>query len=422
MKVLIIGNGGREHAMAWKMAQSPRVTRLFTTPRNPGMAALGEALDVPADDIPGLLKAAQDKQIDLTVVGPEIPLSLGVVNAFRKAGLKIFGPTQEAARIESSKGFAKDLMAKYGVPTAAYRRFSDTKGLEAFIRSFPVAPVIKADGLAAGKGVIIPATHDEAIREALSVLRDGRFGKAGASLVVEERMEGPEASIFALTDGVHFKTFASAQDHKRAFDDDLGPNTGGMGAYAPANIVSPALQGVIDRDILGPVIKGMAQEGCPYTGILYAGLMLTASGPRVIEFNCRFGDPETQVVLPLFDGDLLEACLASIEGTVDRLVLPRKTGAAACVVLASGGYPEAYEKGKIITGIVDAEKAGALVFQAGTWSDNGQIVTSGGRVLGVVHAGGDLKSAIAGAYRAVGKIKFDKMMYRKDIGRKGLSL
>ncbi|MFH0920399.1 MAG: phosphoribosylamine--glycine ligase [Fibrobacterota bacterium] len=420
MKVLIIGNGGREHAIAWKLRQSAGVSELHASPVNTGIRTFATSASIPVEDIPGLLAYAREKHIDLTVVGPEIPLSLGIVDAFRAAGHKIFGPTQAAARIESSKVFAKGLMARYRVPTAGYRVFTDTAGLEAYIRSFPVPPVIKASGLAAGKGVIVPATHNEALREATAMLTEGKFGSAGASIVVEERMEGPEASIFALTDGKAFKTFASAQDHKRAYDNDQGPNTGGMGAYAPAGIITPAIQKTIDETILAPVLKGMALEGCPYTGILYAGIMLTTAGPRVIEFNCRFGDPETQAVLPLLDGDLLDAFLASVNGTVDTVVLRQKSGSAVTVVLASGGYPEAYEKGKEIKGLEAAEKEGALVFHAGTQREGDAVVTSGGRVLSVTGTGMDLKNAISNAYRAAGKIEYDKKMMRTDIGRKGL--
>lgn len=420
MKVLVVGNGGREHAIAWKLAQSPQVKELHATPFNAGIAAFGRCAEIPVEDIPGVVRYADSEKIDLVVVGPEIPLSMGMVDAFRKAGKKVFGPTQAAARIESSKRFAKDLMARYGVPTARYRSFSSVEGLEAYIRAFKVPPVIKADGLAAGKGVIVSASFDEAVSEAVAMLSGGKFGKAGASVVVEERMTGPEASIFALTDGTDFKTFAAAQDHKRAYDDDQGPNTGGMGAYAPANIITPGVQKEIDEKVLRPVIKGMEKEGCPYTGILYAGMMLTPDGPRVIEFNCRFGDPETQVVLPLFDGDLIEAMLASINGTVGKLNLNRKPGAAVSVVLASGGYPGSYEKGKAITGIEAAEKNGAIVFHAGTKLEKGVLVTSGGRVMNVVGTGPDLKAAIKGAYQAAEKINFDKKMMRTDIGKKGL--
>lgn len=420
MNILVVGKGGREHAIAWKLQQSPKTTQIIASPQNPGIAAFGRCLDIPDDDIQGLLTFAKENKIDLTVVGPEKPLSLGIVNLFRKHGLKIFGPTQEAARIESSKGFAKELMVKYKVPTAKFKRFSSMEGVESYIRSFSVPPVIKADGLAAGKGVIVSESFDEALREAEAMLKNAKFGSAGASIVIEERMTGPEASVFALTDGKHFKTFLPAQDHKRALDHDQGPNTGGMGAYAPAAIVTPALQKEIDAKIIGPVIEGMAKEGCPYTGILYAGLMLTPEGPKVIEFNCRFGDPETQVVLPLFDGDLADAFLASVEGRVDQINLPAKSGSAVSVVLASGGYPDAYEKGKTITGIREAEKAGAVVFHAGTVLKQGCVMTDGGRVLNVVALGPDLRTAIEKAYQAAEKIGFDKKMMRTDIGKKGL--
>jgi len=417
---MVVGKGGREHAIAWKLTRSAKVKEVICSGRNPGIAALGACHDVADDDIPGLVALAIKTGVDFTVIGPEVPLSLGVVNAFRDKGLKVFGPTKEAAQIESSKKFAKDLMAKYKVPTAAYRTFSSAKGVEAYIRSFKTAPVIKADGLAAGKGVIVAQSHDEAVREAMAMLKEAKFGTAGASIVVEERMTGQEASIFALTDGKNFKTFLPAQDHKRAYDNDQGPNTGGMGAYAPAKLITPEIQKEIDTKILAPVIAGMAKEDCPYTGVLFAGIMMTESGPKVVEFNCRFGDPETEVILPLFAGDLLDACLASVNGTVDKLELAAMPGAAISVVLASGGYPEAYEKGKKITGIAEAEKLGALIFHAGTKADGKDIVTAGGRVLNVVKVDRDLKSAIQGAYAAAEKIRFDRKMLRKDIGQKGI--
>lgn len=421
MKILIIGNGGREHAIAWKLHQSEQVTEILSTPKNSGIARIGRCFDIPVESIDDILKLAQSEHIDLTVVGPEVPLSLGIVDRFRSKGLPIFGPTQAAARIESSKGFAKNLMKKYNVPTAAFQSFSSDNGLEAYIRSFPLPPVIKADGLAAGKGVVVAQTHDEAVTEAKAMLSGNRFGSAGASIVVEERMSGPEASLFALTDGVHFQLLATAQDHKRAYDHDQGPNTGGMGAYAPATLVNPSLLKTIGETILWPVLHGMKEEGCPYTGMLYAGLMLTPKGPKVIEFNCRFGDPETQVILPLLDGDLPDALLASVNGTVDRLVLKQKPGAAVTVVLASGGYPGDYAKGKVISGVEQADATGAVVFHAGTAMKDGSLVTAGGRVLNVTATGETLKEAIDKAYAAADKISFDGKMIRQDIGKKGLS-
>ncbi|MBL8026997.1 MAG: phosphoribosylamine--glycine ligase [Fibrobacteres bacterium] len=420
MKVLIIGNGGREHAIAWKLKQSKHVTKIFATPFNPGIASIGECLSFQVEAIKEILHFALNEGIDLTVVGPEVPLSLGIVDAFRNKGLKIFGPTQAAARIESSKQFAKNLMAKYNVPTAAFRSFSKREGLKEYIDSFKLPPVIKADGLAAGKGVIIPSTHDEAFNAAIEILEKGQFGSAGASIVVEEQMNGPEASMFALTDGKSFKLFASAEDHKRVFDGDKGPNTGGMGAYAPSAKVTEPIKNMVCEKIIAPVIAGMAKEGCPYTGVLYAGLMLTVDGPRVIEFNCRFGDPETEVIMPLFEGDLYEAFMASVSGTVDSFELKNSSGSAATVVLASGGYPDSYEKGKVISGIEAAEKCGATVFHAGTKSENGKIVTTGGRVLNVVGRADTLQKAIDTAYKGVKEISFEKMQYRTDIGKKGL--
>jgi phosphoribosylamine--glycine ligase len=420
MKVLIIGNGGREHAIAWKLKQSPKISKIYSTPQNPGIAEIGECLSFPVEAIKEITHFALNEGIGLTIVGPEVPLALGIVDAFRAKGLKIFGPTQTAARIESSKQFAKSLMAKYNVPTASFRAFSSRDDLFYYINSFKTPPVIKADGLAAGKGVIIPSTHKEAFEVAIEMLENGQFGSAGSSIVVEEQMNGPEASIFAITDGKNFKVFASAEDHKRAFDGDKGPNTGGMGAYAPSSrVTEPVMKEICDK-IIAPVIAGMAKEKCPYTGILYAGIMLTDAGPRVIEFNCRFGDPETEVILPLMDSDLLDAFMASVNGTVDSLNLPQKNGAAATIVIASGGYPDAYEKGKVISGIDKAIITGTTVFHAGTKKDNGKIVTSGGRVLNIVGTADNLQNAIKKAYEGVKMISFDKMQYRTDIGQKGV--
>ncbi len=420
MKVLVVGNGGREHAIVWKLRQSPKIRELYATPFNPGIAKIAECLAFEVDNIKDILHFALNKGIDLTIVGPEVPLSLGIVDSFRAKGLKIFGPTKAAARIESSKGFAKEIMAKYDVPTASFKTFTTRVGLAEYINSFEKPPVIKADGLAAGKGVVVPLTHEEAFSAAIEMVEGGQFGSAGASIVVEEKMEGLEASVFAVTDGKDFKLLASAEDHKRAYDGDTGPNTGGMGAYAPSTKIDNRLLLDISNQIIAPVIGGMAKEGSPYTGVLYVGIMLTNMGPKVVEFNCRFGDPETEVILPLLESDLLELCLASVNGNVSETDIINKDGSAVTVVLASGGYPGSYKKGLEISGVAEAEKAGVIVFHAGTKIDGSKLITAGGRVLNVVAQADSLKNAIDKAYSGVKEIKFEQMQFRTDIAKKGL--
>jgi phosphoribosylamine--glycine ligase len=428
MNVLVIGSGGREHALVWKLAQSPRVDRIYCTPGNPGIASLALPFPAGSGDFPRLIAEARRLEIGLTVVGPEGPLAAGIVDAFREAGLGIFGPTRRAAELEWSKAFAKDFMKRHAIPSAAYRTFGPGHRDEArrYVASCNVPLVIKADGLAAGKGVIVCQSRDDALRALEEVGDPASFGNAGSTVVVEEFMEGEEASVFAVTDGVHFVTLAPAQDHKRVFDGDRGKNTGGMGAYAPAPRVTASLLAEIREKIIRPTLRGMAGEGRPYTGCLYAGLMLTAEGPNVVEYNCRFGDPETQVVLPLYDGDLAELLNDSASGNIVPPAKPVPAGGSAvCVVLASGGYPGAYEPGKTIT-TPGAEEIppGVVLFHAGTGREpSGALVTTGGRVIGVtaVRREGGMAETIAAAYDAVGKISFEGMHFRHDIGKRALT-
>ncbi|MBF0486471.1 MAG: phosphoribosylamine--glycine ligase [Candidatus Omnitrophica bacterium] len=432
MKVLVIGSGGREHALVWKIRQSPRVSRIFCAPGNGGIASLAECVDIKADNIPALLRFAQQEKIDLTVVGPEVPLVLGIVDAFLKSGLKIFGPSTLAAQLEGSKVFAKDFMARHGVPTARYRSFSQVvrarEGLKDF--SFPV--VIKADGLAAGKGVIICESRLEAENALTAIMTARVFKDAGDRVVIEEFLVGEEASILAVADGKDFIIFPvlplsfpavileSSQDHKRIFDGDKGPNTGGMGAYSPAPVVTPALMKEISDTVIKPMIDGMAREEMPFKGILYAGIMITKQGIKVLEFNTRFGDPETEAVLPRLKSDLVDVMLASIEGRLKDVKLEWDAGACVCVVMAARGYPGEYSPGDVITGL-DTVSADAVVFHAGTKKEGDKILTSGGRVLGVTSKGNSISEAITNVYREVKKISFRGCQYRQDIGKKALN-
>lgn len=416
MKVLIVGNGGREHALAWSLAKN---TDIIGTPANPGIAKHGKCFNVAMDNIDGLVNLAQNEKVDLVVVGPELPLILGLVDKMKEKGIPAFGPNKMAARIEGSKKFAKDLMEKYAIPTAAYETFTDFSLARNYLEKNGAPIVIKANGLAAGKGAVVCMTLQEALETAESMLVKGVFGEAGKEIVVEEYMEGEETSILALTDGKAICMLPPSQDHKRVFDNDKGPNTGGMGAYAPALCVNPKLLKEIEKKILRPTLLAMENEGCPYTGVLYAGLMLTKSGPKVVEFNCRFGDPETQAVLPLIKNNLAELLLACVTGGLGEIKLRISKGAAVCVVVASQGYPGSYEKGKEICGM-DYKDKNSVCFQAGTKTENGKILTSGGRVLGVTGMGKSLPKAIQNAYHAVAQKYFDGMQFRKDIGTKGL--
>ncbi|MBO8127722.1 MAG: phosphoribosylamine--glycine ligase [Peptococcaceae bacterium] len=419
MKVLVIGGGGREHALVWKLSQSPRVKEILAAPGNPGMSDLATCVDINAGDVSGLVALARQEQVDLTFVGPEEPLVKGGVTAFETEGLKIVGPGRRAAALEGSKSFAKGIMHKHGVPTAAYRSFSNPSDAADYIRRIGGRCVVKADGLAAGKGVVVAEDETAALQAVEDIMVKKRFGGAGKTVVVEELLEGEEASVLAFTDGETVLPLLPAQDHKQVWDGDKGPNTGGMGAYAPAPVCTPEIYHTVVEKILKPTIRGLKEEGCTYKGILYAGLMITSEGPKVLEFNVRFGDPEAQPLLTLLDTDLVEIGEAIIEERLHEVDLKWKQGAAACVVLASQGYPGSYEKGKPIEGLDDIPE-GVTVFHAGTAVKDGRLVTAGGRVLGVTARGHDLASAIDLAYEAVGRINFEGMHYRKDIGQKGL--
>jgi phosphoribosylamine---glycine ligase len=430
MKLLVIGSGGREHALVWKLAQSPHVTRMWCAPGNAGIAlerlaknALPvECVPVGAEDLPGLLKFAQEHRPDLVVVGPDNPLALGIVDLFQQHGLRIWGPNQRAAQFESSKAFSQEFMQKHGIPTAAAGMFDDAAAAKRFCATLGGKCVVKADGLALGKGVLMCATQSEAERAVDEILVAKAFGAAGARVVIQEHLEGVEVSLHALCDGRSAKLFPTAQDHKRALDCDAGLNTGGMGTYSPTPFLTEAQLADAGRAILGPWLRGCAAEGIDFRGILYPGIMLTRTGPKVLEFNARFGDPETQVYLTRLESDLVELLNASVDGTLNRLEMKWSPLASVCVVMASGGYPGNYAKGKPIAGIADADALPhTKVFHAGTALKDGQVVTNGGRVLGVTALGKDLKSAQAAAYAAVEKIHFEGAHFRRDIGAKALS-
>ena len=417
MNILVIGSGGREHALYWKLSESPQTEQIYAIPGNPGM---GASAVIALDDHAAILRFVKEHEIGLVVVGPEVPLMNGLVDELEAAGIRAFGPRANAAEIEGSKSFAKDLMKKYGIPTARYEVFTAAEPARAYIRQEGAPIVVKADGLAAGKGVIVAMTEQEALDAVDAIMEDHSFGDAGARVVIEEFMEGEEASLLAFTDGTTIRPMISAQDHKRAYDGDRGPNTGGMGTYAPAPVMTPEMTERAVEEILKPTIAAMAKEGRTYRGCLYLGLMVTADGPKVVEFNARFGDPETQVVLPLLDSDLVAIMCACADGTLADVPIRWKDGAAVCVVLASGGYPGHYEKGQEIHGLADAEAMGALVFHAGTAMKDGKLVTNGGRVLGVVGRGADISSAVDAAYAAAAKISFKDAYYRKDIAHRAL--
>ncbi len=417
MNILVIGSGGREHALYWKLSESPQTEQIYAIPGNPGM---GASVAIALDDHAAILRFVKEHEIGLVVVGPEVPLMNGLVDELEAAGIRAFGPRANAAEIEGSKSFAKDLMKKYGIPTARYEVFTAAEPARAYIRQEGAPIVVKADGLAAGKGVIVAMTEQEALDAVDAIMEDHSFGDAGARVVIEEFMEGEEASLLAFTDGTTIRPMISAQDHKRAYDGDRGPNTGGMGTYAPAPVMTPEMTERAVEEILKPTIAAMAKEGRVYRGCLYLGLMVTADGPKVVEFNARFGDPETQVVLPLLDSDLVAIMCACADGTLADVPIRWKDGAAVCVVLASGGYPGHYDKGQEIHGLADAEAMGALVFHAGTAMKDGKLVTNGGRVLGVVGRGADISSAVDAAYAAATKISFKDAYYRKDIAHRAL--
>lgn len=420
MKVLVVGGGGREHALVWKIGQSKRVTKIFCAPGNAGIAREAECIKIGAEDVEGLLKFALDEQIDLTVVGPEAPLTLGIVDKFKSAGLRIFGASRKAAELEGSKVLAKELMDKYNIPTARYKDFTVSAEAIEYIRANGAPCVVKADGLAAGKGVVVAMTEQEAIDAVRLIMEDKAFGDSGNRLVVEEYLEGEEVSILAFTDGTAVIPMVSSQDHKRIFDNDEGPNTGGMGAYSPAPVYTEDLEPFVYENILLPTIRGMAAEGRTYEGVLYAGLMITKDGPKVLEYNARFGDPETQAVLARLATDIVDIIDAIIDKKLAGTEIKWHHEAAVCVVMAAGGYPGSYEKGQVITGLEEAAATGATVFHAGTAAKVGQIVATGGRVLGVTALGETIPAAIANVYKAVEKISWDGVQYRQDIGRKAL--
>lgn len=419
MKVLVIGSGGREHALLWKLSQSPSVTDVYVVPGNDGMSDVASLIPIKGND--DIIDFARLMQVDLTVAGPETVLTEGLADEFEKRGMAFFGPSKAAARIEGSKGFAKALMKKYGIPTAAYETFDDEEKAIAYLKANDTYPiVIKADGLASGKGVIIAQSEEEAIDTVKDMLEGHTFSGAGRSVVIEEFMEGEEASMLCFCDGTNVVPMISAQDHKRIFDFDKGPNTGGMGAYAPAPVMTKEMCEEVNVRILRPIVAAMKKEGYPFKGCLYAGLMITSEGPKVVEFNCRFGDPETEAVLPLFDGDLARVMLDCVHGTLSDEAVVWKKACAVDVVLASEGYPASHSSGEVISGIEDAKKTGCLVFHAGTVKKNGEYAVNGGRVLNVVALADTLAEAKAKAYEGVSRISWRGMQYRHDIADKGL--
>jgi len=420
MKVLIVGSGGREHAIAWKLSQSPKVEKVYCAPGNAGIAGHAECVPIGVNDFEKLTAFAKENKVDLTFVGPEEPLLNGIVNEFEEKGLVVFGPRKEAALIEGSKTFAKNLMQKYQIPTAAYASFTEYNEALAYIREQGAPIVIKADGLAAGKGVVVAMTLEEAESALKNMMLDESLGLAGAKVVIEEFLQGEELTLLSFVDGTTVKPMIPSQDHKPVFDQDKGPNTGGMGTYSPVPQMSADLIQQIMDEIVLPTVKAMESEGVPFKGILYTGLMITKNGPKVIEYNARFGDPETQVVLPLLKTDLMDIFIAGISGELEQLQIEWKDGAAVCVIMASGGYPGPYEKGQEIFGLDSANSQGAVVFHAGTAFADGKIVTNGGRVLGVTAIGDSIKDAREKAYQAVEHISFEGAHYRKDIALKAL--
>ena len=418
MRVLIIGSGGREHALAWKVAQSPRVDQVFVAPGNAGTALEPRVhnIDIAVEDIAGLVAFAKQQQIALTIVGPEVPLVIGVVDAFQAAGLRCFGPRKEAAQLEGSKAYTKDFLKRYRIPTAAYATFTKSSFDANWVRAQRAPLVVKADGLAAGKGVIICETTESAVESAQAMF-DGQFGAAGEKVVIEEFLEGEEASFIVMVDGKNVLTLATSQDHKRRDDGDRGPNTGGMGAYSPAPVVSPAIHERIMREVIEPTVKGLAADGTPYTGFLYAGLMIASDGtPNVLEFNCRFGDPETQPIMARLLSDLTELCDAALDGRLNEVEATWDARAAVGVVIAAGGYPDRVRKGDVIRGLDDAARLPGKIFHAGTKLLEGNVVTSGGRVLCAVGLGASVSEAQRAAYALCDVVSFEGMQFRRDIG------
>ena len=419
MNILVIGGGGREHTIAWKLLQSPKVKKVYCAPGNGGIAGLAENVPIGVNDFAALAQFAKDEGIDLTVVGPEDPLLGGIVDFFEERNLPIYGPNGKAALIEGSKSFAKSLMKRYNIPTSEYESFLDYESAIAYVREKGAPIVVKADGLAAGKGVVVAETLQEAEEALRQIMQDHVFGEAGARVVIEECMRGEELSLLAFVDGETVKPMITSQDHKRIFNDDLGPNTGGMGTYAPVPHMSDALVDEVVETIVKPMAKGMASDGIPFKGILYTGLMITEQGPKVVEFNARFGDPETQVILPLLETDLVDIFVATIKGELDAVDVTWKKGSAVCVVMAAPGYPGEFPKGQVIQGL-DKVRDRVTVFHAGTKETDEGIVTSGGRVLGVVGTGENLEKAREAAYAAVAEISFEGAQYRTDIAAKAM--
>ncbi len=421
MKVLVIGSGGREHTLVWKIHQSPKVSKVYCAPGNAGTLSMAENVDIRADDINALVGFAESEGIDLTVVGPELPLTHGIVDEFEKKGLRIFGPNKKAAELEGSKGFTKDLLKKYDIPTASYSIFDSAGDAKRYIKEIGMPIVVKADGLAAGKGVIVCHEEKEAIKAIDSIMVEKVFGDAGDRVVIEEFLEGEEASFMVFTDGKSVLPMLSSQDHKAIYDGDKGPNTGGMGVYTPAPVITPDIFSEIMDGIIMPTIEGMAAEGRPYRGVLYAGLMIAKGSPMLLEFNVRFGDPETQPILIRMESDIIPIIEAVIEGNIDKIDIKWREESSVCVVMVSKGYPGSYQKGKGIEGLEDAERMeGVEIFHAGTRLNQGNLVTDGGRVLGVTALGIDIKEAIRKAYEAVSMIHWEGVYYRRDIGRKAL--
>ncbi|EKO3496548.1 phosphoribosylamine--glycine ligase [Vibrio fluvialis] len=424
MRVLIIGSGGREHALGWKVAQNPAIETVFIAPGNAGTAleAKLQNVNIAVEDVAGLVAFAQDNAIELTIVGPEAPLVIGVVDAFRTAGLPIFGPTQAAAQLEGSKAFTKDFLARHNIPTAAYANFTEIEPALAYVREQGAPIVVKADGLAAGKGVIVAMTLEEAEEAIKDMLAGNAFGDAGSRVVVEEFLDGEEASFIVMVDGENVLPMATSQDHKRVGDQDTGPNTGGMGAYSPAPVVTQAIHDRVMQEVIYPTVRGMAAEGNPYTGFLYAGLMIDSTGaPKVIEYNCRFGDPETQPIMMRMQSDLVELCLAAIDGKLDQVESKWDPRASIGIVLAAGGYPGDYAKGDIISGLPTTEVEGQKVFHAGTTDKDGHVVTNGGRVLCATALGNTVSEAQQRAYELAKQISWNGMFHRNDIGYRAIA-
>jgi phosphoribosylamine--glycine ligase len=420
MKILVVGNGGREHALVWKLKQSEKVDKIYVAPGNAGTANLAKNIEIEATDIDKLIKFCKEEKVDLTVVGPEAPLVAGVVDAFEEEGLKVFGPNQAAAQLEGSKVFSKDFMKRYNIPTAKYESFADAKKAIGYIKREGAPIVVKAEGLAAGKGVIVAQTVEEAVAAVEEIMVNEKFGNAGERIVVEEFLEGEEATVLAFTDGQTIVPMIPSQDHKPAYDGDKGPNTGGMGAYAPAPIATEELMAKVYEEILVPTIEGLKKEGIIFKGVLYSGLMIVDGEAKVIEYNVRFGDPEAEVVLPLLKNDLVDIIEAIIEDRLEAVDIEWLNQTSVCVIMASGGYPVAYEKGKEISGIEEAEAEDIIVFQAGTDFKDDKLVTAGGRVLGVTALGNGYQATIDRAYEGVKKIDFADAHYRTDIGAKAV--